>query len=238
MKRSLKALLCAAALTGSVPFALTSRAEEQAPSAAPQPDAVTNDWKFDFKYDTPNTIAIEDPDGTVHWYWYMTYRITNLDADELFFDPRIVIQTDAGDIVKANLGTDARVFKAVREHLRNPLLVSPVEVPGKVLKGEDYTRQSVAIWPVADKDVDEFKVFVGGIYGETKIVTDPDTGKPIMIPEISALTGEPKKDADGNPVMKPLELRRTKMLHFKTPGTTEAKQNPAIKLEADKDVMR
>lgn len=234
MKRCLPALLFAAALSAAPACCF---AQDEAP-AAPQPDAVTNDWKLDFKSQTPNTIAIENADGSVDWYWYMTYTITNHDADELFFDPRIVIQTDSGDIVKANLGVDGRVFRAVRDHLRNPLLVSPVEVPGKIFKGEDYARQSVAIWKVTKADVDEFKVFVGGIFGETKTVTDPSTGEPIMVPEINALTGEPRKDKDGKPVMKPLELRRTRMLHYETPGTTETRQNPSIKLAEQKDVMR
>ncbi len=239
MKRCFPALLCAAALTGTGFLPSPALAQDDTPQpAAPQPDAVTNDWAFDFEYDTPTTIAIEDADGTVHWYWYMVYSVTNYDQDELFFDPRIVIQTDSGKIVKANLGVDTAVFRAVRDHVRNPLLKSPVEVPGKVLKGEDWTRQSVAIWKVTKADVDAFRVFVGGIFGETKAVTDPATGEPIMVPDINALTGEPKEDGDGNPVMKPLELRRTKLLHFETPGTTETKQNPTITLKEEKDVMR
>ena len=237
MKRCLPALLCAALSAATFAPACLA-ADEKPKDAAPQPDAVTNDWAFDFKHSTPNTIAIENPDGSVDWYWYMTYKVTNYDRDELFFDPRIVIQNDQGKIITANLGVDARVFRAVRDLVRNPLLVSPVEVPGKIFKGEDYARESVAIWPVSKRDVDAFKVFVGGIYGEVKTVNDPSTGKPIMIPVIDALTGEPKKNPDGSPMTQPLLLHRTKLLYYKTPGTTESKQNPAIELEDEKDVMR
>lgn len=237
MKRCLPALLCAALSAATV--APACLAQEDAPKpAVPRPDAVTHDWKFAFKHSTPDTIAIENADGSVDWYWYMTYKVTNADYDELFFDPRIVIQNDAGKIITANLGVDARVFRAVRDLVRNPLLVSPVEVPGKIFKGEDYARESVAIWPVSKDDVDAFKIFVGGIYGEVKTVDDPATGKPIMIPVIDALTGEPKKNADGSQMMQPLLLHRTKLLHYKTPGTTESKQNPAIELADEKDVMR
>ncbi|MFN3166451.1 MAG: hypothetical protein ACE37H_05230 [Phycisphaeraceae bacterium] len=237
MKRCLPALLCAALSAAVSPACLAQDADAPKP-AAPQPDAVTNSWSFDFQHSTPDTIAIENADGSVDWYWYMTYKVTNYEQDELFFDPRIVIQNDAGEIITANLGVDPRVFRAVLELTQNPLLVPPVEVPGRVFKGEDYARESVAIWPVDKDDVDQFKVFVGGIFGEVKLVTDPSTGKPITVPVIDALTGEPKTNPDGSPMTQPLLLKRTKMLHYKTPGTTESKQNPAIKLEDEKDVMR
>lgn len=237
MKRCLPALLCAALSTAT--FVPACLAQDEAPKdAAPQPDAVTHDWKFDFTYATPNTIAIENADGSLNWYWYMTYKVVNTTEDELFFDPRIVVQNDAGQIMTANLGIDARVFRAVRDLVRNPLLMSPIDVPGRVFKGEDHARESVAIWPVSKDDVDEFKIFIGGIYGEIKNVTDPTTGKPVMVPVVNALTGETRKNPDGTTMMQPLELYRTKLLHFETPGTTESKQNPEIKLAEEKDVMR
>lgn len=239
MKRLLPAVLCAATLCAAPVLTPTLAQDEEGPTdVAPQPDAVTQDWSFDFESTTPDTIAIEQPDGSVQWYWYITYKITNFEEDELFFDPRIVIQSDNGDIVTANLGVDASVFKEVRNLLENPLLLSPLEVPGRVFKGENYARQSAIIWKVSDEDIDNFKVFVGGIYGETKTVKDPSTGEPIMVPVIDALTGKPKKDANGNDVMQPLELKRTRMMHYKTPGTTESIQDPAIQLVEEKDVLR
>jgi len=239
MKRLLPAVLCAAALTTVLTLSGRAFAAEDAPAdAAPKPDLITNAWKLDFKYATPNTIAIEHADGSVDWYWYMTYKVTNYDHSELFFDPRIVIQDDAGRIVTANLGVDTSVFKAVRDLVRNPLMMSPVEVPGRLFKGEEFARESVAIWPVNQKDVDAFKVFVGGVYGETKPVLDPATGEPIMVPVIDVLTGEQKKDIDGSPLMQPLQTHRTKLLSYKTPGTTETRQAPEIELVEEKDVMR
>lgn len=239
MKRPLKALLCAAVLCAATPLAPALAQDDEADKpVAPQPDPVTHDWKFDFSHSTPDTIAIANADGTTEWYWYMTYKVTNYDRDELFFDPRIVIQNDAGQILTANLGVDTRVFKEVRTLVENPLLMSPIEVPGRVFKGEDHARESVVIWKVTDQDVDQFKIFVGGIYGEVKLATDPSTDQPIMIPVIDALSGKPKKDADGKPVMQPLLLHRTKMLHFKTPGTTETVDNPSIELVEASDVMR
>ena len=78
---------------------LLRRTTRRPQTSRPQPDAVTQDWSFDFEYTQPDTIAIEGADGTVQWYWYMTYKVTNYEADELFFDPRIVIQSDNGEIV-------------------------------------------------------------------------------------------------------------------------------------------
>ena len=59
-----------------------------------------------------------------------------------------------------------------------------------------------------------------------------------MVPVIDALTGEPEKDADGNDVMQPLQLKRTRMIHYKTPGSTESRQDPEIMLIEEKDVLR
>lgn len=237
MKRLLPAVLCATTLSLGLPCAFAQ--EGEAPKdVTPQPDAVTQDWSFDFEYSTPDTIAIENPDGTIDWYWYMTYKVTNFEQEELFFDPRIAIYSDNGEIVTANLGIDASVFKEVRELLENPLLQAPVEVPGRVFKGENYARQSAIIWKVSDEDIDHFKVFVGGIYGETQTVTNPNTGEPIMVPVVDALTGEPAKGEDGKPLMQPLQLKRTRMLHYETPGTTESQQDPSIKLIEEKDVLR
>lgn len=239
MKRLIPAVLCAATLCAA-PVLMPAFAQEgQAPKdITPQPDAVTQDWFFDFEYSQPDTIAIETPDGTIEWYWYMTYKITNFDEEELFFDPRIAIHSDNGEIVTANLGIDASVFKEVRNLLENPLLRESVEMPGRVFRGENYARQSAIIWKVSDEDIDSFKVFVGGIYGETKTVNDPSTGKPIMVPVIDVLTGKPVKDADGKPAMQPLQLKRTRMIHYETPGTTESQQNPSIQLIEEKDVLR
>lgn len=239
MKRLFPAILCAAALFAGLPLSTGYAQEEDKPtSPIPQPDPVTLDWVFDFEYATPSTISVKDSDGNVQWYWYMTYKVTNTTEDELFFDPRIVIQNDAGEIIKANLGVDTRVFNAVRKLLENPLLLSPIEVSGKVFKGQEYARESVAIWKATKDDVDQFKVFFAGIYGEVKIVNNPNTGAPIMVPVIDAISGKPVMDADGKPMMQPLLVRRTRMIHFKTPGTTETRDNPVIELKEEKDVMR
>lgn len=239
MKRLIPAVLCAATLCAVPVLSPVFAQDDEAPKdVTPKPDAVTQDWSFDFEYTQPDTIAIEKPDGSIQWYWYMTYKITNFEEDELFFDPRIVIHSDNGEIVTANLGVDATVFKEVRNLLENPLLRAPVEMPGRVFKGENYARQSAIIWKVSDEDIDSFKVFVGGIYGETKTVTNPNTGEPIMIPVIDALTGEAVKGPDDQPLMQTLQVKRTRMIHYKTPGTTESQQDPAIQLIEEKDVLR
>lgn len=238
MKPMLPAILSAAALIAAIPAPTTVHADQEAASPVPAPDAVTHDWAFDFKFSQPDTIAIDQPDGSVQWYWYMTYKVTNYNDDELFFDPKVVIQNNTGEIVTANLGVDANVFNQVRNLVRNPLLVSPLEVPGNVLKGDDFARQSVIIWKASKKDIDAFRVFVGGIYGEQKTVTDPSTGEPIMIPVIDPLTDKPKTDHNGKPMMQPMLVTRTKMLSYETPGTVISLENPSIELEEEADVMR
>jgi len=238
MKRMLPALLCAAAL--SLPSAFgPAAAQDAAPvDPVPQPEPVSLSWAFDFEHSTPDTIAIANGDGSYDWYWYMTYKVTNFDEPELFFDPNIVIQNDAGEIVAANAGVDSRIFNAVRTLLEKPLLLSPGEAPGRVFMGEDYARESVVIWRATQQDVDQFRIFIGGIYGETQPVIDPNTGQPIKVPVMNILTGQQQTDENGNPLFEEVLLHRTLMLHYSAPGTTTSRQDPSIRLEASVDVMR
>lgn len=230
------ALACAVALPGAL-LAGPALAQD-APAGVPQPDLVTASWQFKFSHTPPKTFSVEQADGTVKWYWYFTYKVTNDSREPLRFTPEIIIADDQGRITHANRSISVMIFRELRNLVRNPLLMSPAEIPGQMFPGEDYAREGVAIWPVSEHDVDQFRVFFGGIYGETKTVTDPTTGQPIMVPATNPRTGEPKTDSDGNPVMVPLEVRRVRMMHYDSPGTLERPQDMRADLIEEADVMR
>ena len=90
--------------------------------------------------------------------------------------------------------------------------------------------------------VDEGVVYVGTDGGVLHAI-DAKTGKEKWKFETGGrISGEPGittiKDADGKPLMQPLQVKRTRMIHYETPGTTESKQDPAIQLIEEKDVLR
>lgn len=230
------ALACALALPAGL-CALPTLAQD-APAGIPEPDLVTKDWKLKFTYAHPETFAYEQADGTVKWYWYMTYKVVNETDEPIRYTPDITVSDDQGNITTANRGISVLVFRALREYVRNPLLLSPAGIPGQIFPGEDYAREGVAIWPVSNRDVDAFAVFFGGIYGETKVLKDPTTGEPIMIPATNPRTGEPRTDRNGDPVMIPVEVNRVRMIRYDSPGTLERPQEMQADLIEEKDVMR
>ncbi len=181
--------------------------------AYPEPAAVSPSWSLDVEVQTPEAIAIEDVDGSIRWFWYMTYKVVNNTGQDLLFIPEITIANDTGEILTAGRGVPPTVFPAIKERLGNPLLLSPVEVVGKLLQGEDFAREGVAIWPASEKDVDSFTVFFAGLNGETQNAINPLTGESVLV-------------------------RRTLMLEYQTPGNfVRPGEQPVIEA-GRREVMR
>ena len=181
--------------------------------AYPEPAIVSPSWSLDIEVQKPEPIAIEDVDGTVRWFWYMTYKVVNPTDEDLLFIPEITIANDQGEIINAGQSVPPTVFPAIHKRLGNPLLLSPVQVVGKLLQGEDFAREGVAIWPVSDKDVDSFSVFIAGLNGETQNATNPLTGESVLV-------------------------RRTLMIDYKTPGNYKNPQSQPIIETGRREVMR
>ncbi len=186
-------------------------------TAFPEPAMSSPSWVLDFEYKMPEAISIRDVEGRLRWFWFMPYKVANNTGEDRLFIPEITIADDQGSIVTAGQGIPVSVFPAIQSHLNNPLLESPIEVIGKIMQGEDYARESVAIWPVAEGDVDEMTVFVSGISGETTMIESPSTGEQIL-------------------------MRRTLMIRFATPGSptgeTLSPQKQPIVLVDEQYVMR
>jgi len=187
--------------------------QRQNVQAFEKPSIVARSWQLDFEHDRPRTLSVTLADGSIRWFWYLPYQITNHTGDDRLFVPEIVIATDAGDILTSGKNVPASVYPAVQHKLNNPLLDSPASIVGKLLQGEDYARESVAIWPVPDHDVDEMSIFIGGLSGETATTPHPKTGEPVLV-------------------------RRSRMITYATPGTVDNPQDQPVKLIDDRDVMR
>ncbi len=179
----------------------------------PEPAVVSKAWAFEFSHGTPQPIAIVDGTGNTTWYWYMTYKVeNNTDADRLFI-PEIVVANDSGETAIAGGTVPVAVFNQIKERVGNPLLIHPALVIDLMRQGPDHAKESVAVWPVSEQDVDQLTVFVSGLSGETQQIPDPLTGERVL-------------------------MRRTLMIDYDTPGTSTAIQGQPVLARGERWIMR
>jgi len=181
--------------------------------AYPEPAIVSPSWSLEVEVAKPAAISIEDVDGSIRWFWYVTYKVVNPTDEDLLFIPEITVANDLGQIITAGENVPPTVFPAVKERLGNPLLLSPVQVVGKLLQGEDFAREGVAIWPAPQGDVDAFSVFFAGLNGETQTIANPVSDESVLV-------------------------RRTLMLDYKSPGNFPRPQDQPIIEAGRREVMR
>ncbi|MEX0775541.1 MAG: hypothetical protein WD042_07480 [Phycisphaeraceae bacterium] len=205
MKSLLAVLILAAVIAG---FGTAPRL-----LAYPTPAMVSHSWNLEFSHDVPRAIAVKSVDGLTRWYWYMTYKVVNKTGEDRLFVPEITIATDEGDIVSAGRGVASNVYDAIKEQAGNRFLESPARVVGKILQGQDYAKESVAIWPVFAHDVTQVTVFVGGLSGETQVITIPGTDKSALV-------------------------SKTLMMTYKMPGDPASPQNQAVMAQGEDWIMR
>jgi hypothetical protein len=149
--------------------------------AYPEPTAVIRSWQFDFSANPPQPIAVADASGRTRWYWYVTYKVVNNTGQERMFIPDVTVATDQGQIISAGRNIPAPVFAAIKQRVGNRLLENPTQMVGRLMQGEDYAKESAAIWLDPGTEVGEIRVFFEGLSGETAQITNPLTGKPVLM---------------------------------------------------------
>lgn len=156
---------------------------------------------------------MRDSEGAYRWYWYMPYEVVNRSGGTVLFIPDITIATDTGELISAGRNIPSGLYRRIEQELNNPLLESPLAVVGELLEGEDYARESVAIWPAFEENVTEMAIFIAGLSGETASVRNPITDELVM-------------------------MRRTLMLEFRLPGNPPTPERQAVVHEGTREVMR
>ncbi|MBB6429995.1 hypothetical protein [Algisphaera agarilytica] len=235
-------LLLLSALVPCVLLGLSLQSTAQdSPGTFAEPSIINPTWEFELEVKNPQPIAVPDAKGRMVWYWYLPYKVINNTNEDRLFIPEVSVVDNHGRIVTAGRQIPQNVYPAIAERLGNDLLESPDDVLGRLLQGEDFAKESVAIWPASQKDVDEFTVFFAGADGETKQLISPSTGKPVLRAAIDPITGEPVLDSEGNPVLQPVMVRRTRAYTYTTPGTltsnNKLRQQP-VRLVGETVVMR
>ncbi len=184
--------------------------------AFPEPSIVRRSWEFEIDFGRPKPVSIRDITGEHRWYWYLTYQIENDTGQERLFIPEITVATDQGDIIVAGQNVPPSVFDVIKERERNPLLLSPIQIVGRVLQGTDFVREGVAIWPAFDKPVDYMDVFFSGVSGETAVIDLP---------------GEEEEKEQ-------VVVRKTLMIKYHMPGSRVHPQQQTIEPLGQEWVMR
>lgn len=165
--------------------------------AYPEPSIVPRAWQLDYKVKQPRKIAFRNASGQIEWYWYVAYQVTNNTGEELMFIPEIEIAMDNGELIHAGRGVPAIIFDRIKAQERNVLLESPVHVVGRLLLGEDHAKESVIVWPMPEGDINELRIFVAGLSGETQLVPSIGGDGKTLFRKTLMMT----YTAEGNPTM-------------------------------------
>jgi len=155
----------------------------EGPSPSPLPVA----WELRFDYLEPRRIEVRFSGATrPEVYWYMVYTVTNASGRTQRFFPTFQLVTDDLRVIETDMGINKAVFDAIRERhaATHAEMVHPTKAIGELLAGEDYARESVAIWRATDVNVNNFRIFVAGLSGEARVAPNPtyDPEKPETAP--------------------------------------------------------
>jgi hypothetical protein len=231
-------LLAATVLFLAIPGAA---AEEREPSVGvgPEPSPTPISWEFEFKYVPPRRIEVRlSGVNQPQVYWYMLYTVTNTSHTTQRFYPSFELVTDDLRLIETDMGISPLVFNAINERhkITHQYLVHPTEAIGELRSGDDYARESVAIWRASDLSVTEFKIYVAGLSGEARVLKnpahDPDQ------PETREITGDDgrRREVTVNP--KYFTLRKTLQLGYTLPASEQARQQIEPRLDDARWIMR
>ncbi len=167
---------------------------------APEPDPVPKRWQLNVTPGELRVAYVDVVEGPAA-YLYFTYSVANHTGKDLEFVPSFDMATDSGDVSASGVGVPPSVTKTIMQSLEHPFLQDQVDILGPIQQGPENAKHGVVIWPIADFDADEIRIFGAGFSGETDSIelTNPRTGK-----------------------VERLIFRKTLMMRYATPGEIRA----------------
>ncbi len=206
------------------------------PEPAPRPIS----WELEFRFLDPQRITVQLPDqAEPEVYWYVVYTAVNNSGHTQNFFPISEIVTDELVVLKTDMGISPLVFDAIRERHRvtHPDLVHPTKAIGPLRVGDDYARESVAIWRGVDLSANSFRLYVAGLSGETQFLPNPlfDPEQPETGPVLES--GDEGVDKpSGN--LRYFALRKTLEIDYTLPGSPGARAAVAPQRGPTRWIMR
>ena len=205
----------------------------------PEPAPVPVSWEIDFKYVQPRRIEVLPPGAEQPvTYWYILYTATNTSENTQYFFPTFELVTDDLKVIPTDTGISPLVFDAIRERhkVTHKYLVHPTKAIGKLRVGDDYARESVAIWRADDITTVGFTVYVAGLSGEARAIRnpayDPDQ------PETKTITGDSGREHEVTINPKYFTLRKTLRLRYTFPAANDAHSRVSPRLDGADWIMR
>jgi hypothetical protein len=196
------------------------------PGAGPQPAAVLVSWELEFRFLDPRRIEVQVPGRSEpETFWYVVYTVVNKSETTQRFHPMFQIVLEDLTKVSTDVGISPLVFEAIRERHRitHRDLVDPTHAIGDLRSGEDNARESVAIWRGVDLTGNSFSIFVQGLSGETRLVSNPNYDA--TLPETRKLVRDGREvEVTVNP--KHFTLRKTLEIRYRRPGPQSAQSEP------------
>jgi hypothetical protein len=191
------------------------------PTTYPSPSPYPISWELQFDHSTPKRIVVETPGAaTPSAYWYMTYTVTNKTDKEQVFLPHFELLTRTGDVIRSDFNISQKVFDAIKLREGMQFLEPFTKVGGEIRLGEDEAKDGVCIWKEPDARMGNFTIFVAGLSGEAVQMKDD--------------SGQPMKDADGNPII----LRKTLQLNYLIRGDDVYPGQDEVNVKSEDTVMR
>lgn len=157
--------------------------------AAPEPAPVPVRWELTFD-PGPLRVMTVNVAGERASYFYFTYKVVNNTGEDQFFTPTFEMFTDDGELIRSGRNVPEQVTSYILGRLRNPMMVDEIDIQDRLLQGPENAREGIVIWPVKNPRVDEIKIFVRGLSGETKTIQRPDTGEPVTLRKTLMLVHE------------------------------------------------
>lgn len=187
----------------------------------PSPSPYPISWELKFDHGLPKRIIVETPDSpTPLAYWYMTYTVTNKTDKEQIFLPHFDMVSRTGNVIRSDENISKKVFDAIKQREGSQFLEPFTKIGGEIRLGEDEARDGVAIWKEPDPRMGNFTIFVSGLSGESVQMKDD--------------SGQPLKDADGNPII----LHKTLQLNYLVRGGDVYPGQDEVNVKSEDAVMR
>lgn len=164
-----------------ISLCMLSAATSQPAPVAIVPSAAPVSWELTFRFQEPEKVSVVVPGKAEPVvYWFMLYSVENPSDQEVEFYPTFELVTNTLQVIQSEVRVSPEAFRAVERRAEDPLLLTPERVLGKLLRGEDRARHSVAIFKDFDPKATSFTIFVGGLSGEVRREKNPafDTSKP------------------------------------------------------------
>lgn len=164
-----------------ISLCMLSAATSQPAPVAIQPSAAPVAWELTFRFEDPQRVSVVVPgkDEPVV-YWFMLYRVDNPSDQEVDFYPAFELVTNTLQVIESEVRVSPEAFRAIERRANDPLLVAPERAIGRLLRGKDRARHSVAIFRDFDPKATGFTIFVAGLSGEVRREKNPafDASKP------------------------------------------------------------